>query len=119
MAIMRLSTVLGILRLRCPRCCLGDVFRGHFSMNEECPVCGLHFERGPGYFLGALYISYPLSILLLGSFILGSHWIFPGLRWEWDVLIAALVYIPWTPAVFRYSRIIWIYFDRWASPGEH
>jgi len=87
-------------------------------MNRTCPVCNLRFEREPGYFLGALYISYPISILILGGIVLLLYWLWPDMRLEWNVLIAALVYIPLMPAVFRYSRVIWIYFDRWASPSD-
>ena len=33
-------------------------------------------------------------------------------------LITMLPYLPLVPAVFRYSRVIWIHFDRTASPSE-
>src|SRR5689334_512492 len=51
----------------CPICRSGPIFRvplwrGFLAMNEKCPVCGLRFEREPGYFLGAMYFSYLLSI---------------------------------------------------------
>ncbi len=112
------TTLWSLLRQRCPRCCLGDLFRTMFTMNETCPVCGLRFEREEGYFLGALYVSYPISALLLGLGILAAYLLFPDLRLEWDLLIAAIAYLPFMPVVFRYSRAIWIYFDRWASPHE-
>ena len=116
MPIVRLNTLRGVLRLRCPRCLLGNVFRGMFAMNENCPVCGLRFEREAGYFLGALYISYPISGILLGILVLLFHLLMPAIRLELAVLLSALAYVPFMPAVFRYSRVIWIYFDRWASP---
>lgn len=31
-------------------------------MFDNCPVCGLKFEREQGYFLGAMYVSYLVSI---------------------------------------------------------
>jgi uncharacterized protein (DUF983 family) len=117
MRMVGLQTLWGIVRLRCPRCCLGDVFQGRLAMNRSCPVCGLKFEREPGYFLGALYVSYPISGVILGVFMLLVHALLPDLRLELVLLIAALLYIPLMPAVFRYSRVIWIYFDRWASPS--
>jgi uncharacterized protein (DUF983 family) len=42
-----------IVQLRCPRCLQGQVFATLFRMHEQCPVCGLRFEREPGYFTGA------------------------------------------------------------------
>jgi hypothetical protein len=32
-------------------------------MHEQCPVCGLRFEREPGYFTGAMYLSYGVAIV--------------------------------------------------------
>lgn len=42
---------------RCARCGSGHLFRHYFTMVEDCPRCGLHFEREPGYFTGALAIN--------------------------------------------------------------
>ena len=47
---------------RCPRCLDGRIWRGLFSMNEVCPVCGLRFEREPGYWTGAMVASYALGV---------------------------------------------------------
>ena len=86
-------------------------------MNQACPACGLVFEREPGYFLGAMYISYGLSICVLGLFMLAGHLLWPEVDLGLMVLIAAGVYLPFVPMVFRYSRVLWIHFDRWAWPG--
>ena len=66
----KLSTVKGIVRQRCPRCRTGDIFRcsifrGFLKMHERCPVCDLKFEREPGYFLGAMYVSYSLGLVIV------------------------------------------------------
>ena len=37
-------------------------------MFERCPVCDLRFEREPGYFMGAMYISYVLGLLVIAVF---------------------------------------------------
>jgi uncharacterized protein (DUF983 family) len=42
---------------RCPRCGAGKLFRHYFELIPDCPRCGLHFERDPGYFSGALAIN--------------------------------------------------------------
>jgi uncharacterized protein (DUF983 family) len=106
-----------MLRQRCPRCRQGRVFRGALEMNPACPVCGLSFEREQGYFLGAMYISYALSTVLLGLLTWGL-WLL--LNWDLGllVLLACVLYLPVVPVVFRYSRVLWIHFDRWAWPGR-
>ena len=45
------------LTRRCPRCGSGHLFRHYFTMVPDCPRCGLHFEREPGYWTGALAIN--------------------------------------------------------------
>jgi len=37
-------------------------------MNDRCPACGLRFNREPGYFLGAMYISYGMALALIFVF---------------------------------------------------
>ena len=48
---------------RCARCGSGKLFRHWFHMVEDCPRCGLHFEREQGYFAGALAIN----LILVGG----------------------------------------------------
>jgi hypothetical protein len=86
-------------------------------MNESCPCCGIRFEREPGYFLGAMYFSYFLSVPILGLLILAGHLLLPAWRIEVIIGLAAIAYIPFMPLVFRYSRVFWIYFERWANPN--
>ena len=42
---------------RCPRCGSGHLFRRYFSLKDDCPRCGLHFEREEGYWVGALAVN--------------------------------------------------------------
>ena len=64
------STLRCILQQRCPRCRTGRIFRysifgGFPKMCERCAICDLKFEREPGYFLGAMYLSYGLGVLIM------------------------------------------------------
>lgn len=109
---------LAMLRQRCPRCCEGKIYQRGMEMNERCPTCDLHFEREPGYFMGALYVSYTLAVffLLIGMWIVST--ILPDLDLGWVVLICGACFVPFVPLVTRYSRVIWIFFDRWAWPSS-
>jgi len=109
-----------VLHERCPRCREGPLFRAPLwrcgiAVHECCPVCGLRYEREPGYFLGAMYISYALSIPAVLVLIL-AIWYFS--RWPYDVVIGAAVvaWLPFVPAVTRWARVLWIYFDRHMDP---
>jgi uncharacterized protein (DUF983 family) len=45
------------LTCRCARCGGGTLFRRYWTMVDDCPTCGLHFEREDGYWGGALAIN--------------------------------------------------------------
>ena len=116
-----MSVLADIARQVCPRCRQGQIFRaplrrGVLAMHQCCPVCSLQFEREPGYFLGAMYFSYLLSIppVLLLVWII---WRLTGWRLETVLLAAFVAYLPFVPVVTRYSRVIWIYVDRKFDPG--
>ena len=66
------------MRLRCPLCGEGKLFRGWLRMNAECPHCGLKFEREPGFFLGSIYINYGLTALIAAI-------TYPVLLFQWQV----------------------------------
>ncbi|HLN31128.1 MAG TPA: DUF983 domain-containing protein [Gemmataceae bacterium] len=117
--IKRLQQALwAMARLRCPRCRTGRIFRGHFAMNDPCPVCGLIYEREEGYFLGAMYFSYFLSSGILIAFYVAAYLLLPGWNSMPLALVAVILYLPFMPAVFRYSRVLWIYFERAVSPSD-
>jgi uncharacterized protein (DUF983 family) len=108
-----------LLRQRCPHCREGKIFRSATGMNPTCPVCGLVWEREEGYFVGAMYFSYFLAVAVLCLFMAVWWWFLPTLDSGLIALLAILTFVPFVPLVFRYSRVTWIYFDRWAWPDKH
>ena len=108
-----------ILRQKCSECGEGRVFEGAFRMNERCPVCGCKFERGPGYFTGAMYFSYALGIPMTVAGVLLVKLLVPSWPLYGIVLLVWAALLPLVPAVFRYSRVLFIHFDRYFDPeGE-
>src|SRR5512145_2096996 len=76
MNVQRIAHVFGRgLRLRCVRCGNAPLFRGLFTMHERCGACGLLFEREQGYFVGAIYVNYAVTVALtiLGAFVLERY----------------------------------------------
>ena len=64
------------LRLRCPRCGETPLFRGWFTMELACRLCGLRFERAQGYFVGAIYINYAVTtVIAVGGYFLLWRWL--------------------------------------------
>ena len=112
----RLSAV---LRQRCPRCLQGHVFHGLVSMYENCPQCGHQFGREPGYFTGAMFASYALAVPILFLIFIGLWYFFAG-TWTlmFNLLITFLVFLPFVPPIFRYSRVLWMHVDWKLDPEQ-
>src|SRR5438309_11847214 len=114
------GVVKAVARAACPRCRKGPIFRssmlrGFVAMHERCPVCGLKFEREPGYFLGAMYVSYLVSIPpVLGLMLL--FWRVFDWRFDLAVVGAFVAYLPAVPFVTRAARVVWMHVDRHFDP---
>ncbi len=115
-AARRITTLGAILRQRCPRCHEGRIFRYRLTVNWFCPVCELRFLREPGYTTVAIELSYlftvPILIALTAFFRLVAQ-----LPIERAAIAAAIAFLPLSPFVFRYSRVLWIYLDQRLDPG--
>jgi uncharacterized protein (DUF983 family) len=107
-----------LVRRRCPRCRRGDIFRNGTVMHASCPACGLQFEREPGYFVGAMYFSYLLSVVFLACVFFVLRWLVPTWSSQWSAFVAVVLFLPLVGMTFRYSRTLWIYYDRWAWPDD-
>lgn len=105
---------------RCPRCKQGSIFRRGLlglagAMNDACSVCGLRFMREPGYFLGAMYVSYGLGVLtvLPVSIVL-------AVVVEWPLWVVLTIMVVQTlvsvPLFLRFSRVLWLHLDQTIDP---
>ena len=86
-------------------------------MNERCPLCGVKFEREPGFFLGSIYINYGLTALLVT--IAYPLLLFVGNVPERPLLFAAVAFTVLFPILlFPWARSLWLGFDQWHDPRE-
>jgi len=116
----RPSTVGSILRQRCPRCRRGNIFRysifrGFPKMHDRCPVCDLKFNREPGYFLGAMYVSYGLGLVIV-ALIAALLWSVTGWWITKDTIWAIVLFLPLAPTITLLARVLWIYLDQAIDP---
>ena len=86
-------------------------------MYERCEVCNLKFEREPGYFLGAMYISYGLALVTI-ALIAVLLWHFTNWSIVKDVGWAAVLFLPFAPSLTLFARILWIYLDQSVDPEQ-
>jgi uncharacterized protein (DUF983 family) len=110
------GTLKAIWHCKCPRCHQGNMFTHsafnirHFDdMPEHCPNCNFRYEVELGFYWGAMYISYGLSVLLLVFFgvllyYLGDD---PPL-WVYIIGVSSVLFI-FTTLLFRYARVLMLY----------
>jgi uncharacterized protein (DUF983 family) len=101
---------------RCPRCLEGRVFKGSVLMHDACPRCGRTFLREAGYYLGAMYFSYGIACAFIMTFTLALMWAFPGHDDRLIVLCGTILFVPFVPLTFRWSRVLWMHFDQIFDP---
>jgi uncharacterized protein (DUF983 family) len=115
----------GFSHAKCPRCRVGNAFIGSTyslkiqKMNDYCPHCGLKFEREPGYFYVAMFVSYAMNVAEMIAAGVAAY-VF-GLKLEYENLwyFIAVLFVTtliFSPFNYRYSRMILLY---WLSPGLH
>ncbi len=77
-------------------------------MPDQCAVCGQLFEIEPGFFLAALWISYPL-VLVIEITILAVCYLILNYSLPLSFSVAAAFLAVLLPPVMRYSRSILIH----------
>jgi uncharacterized protein (DUF983 family) len=110
---------IAVLRQRCPHCLRGHVYHGLMSMYDNCPECGHQFGREPGYFTGAMFASYTLAVpFLFVIFVILWHFFAETWPLTFNLLVTFVVFMPFVPIIFRYSRIIWMHVDWLLDPEK-
>lgn len=86
-------------------------------MLPECGRCALKFEREPGYFVGAIYISYAATVLLAipGYFILDYV---AGLTIRQQLFLWVPFAVVFPLLFFRHSRSFWLALDHYFNPAR-
>ncbi len=110
------SAAYSILKSKCPRCNEGDYFIGKnpysslgLKMHERCSHCDLKYDMEPGFYLGAMYISYLMGVALTLPIVFICFLLFDVELYVLLVL-GLVILIAMMPISYRLSRIIWINF---------
>lgn len=129
------SFLASILGNRCPGCRHAHLFkvrnpykpRTINEMHPLCPSCGEDFKREPGFYFGAAYVNYALTValwvaVLVALYVLGSlRWIaFTGMfdQPETVIISGVVTLLVLLPPIQRLSRSLWIHlFVRFKAGG--
>jgi uncharacterized protein (DUF983 family) len=105
-----------ILTLRCPRCRKGPLFHAGtisrpgslFTMHSACPHCKQSYEPEPGFYFGAMFVSYGINTALFIASWITLTLVYPS--YSLFLLLGLLVGIVLLslPLSFRLSRSIWL-----------
>jgi uncharacterized protein (DUF983 family) len=113
---VRLARAVGCaLALRCPRCGRAPLFRGWFTMNAVCAGCDLRFERAQGYWVGAIYVNYGVTVTIA----VGGFFVLRALA-DWSTAAQLALWLPFVVVFplwfFRYSRSLWLALEYGLNP---
>lgn len=110
------SRFYSIFNSKCPVCHEGEVWvysslyniKKFDKMHERCAKCGHKYEKEVGFFYGAMYVAYALTVALsVATFVL-TYLIYPETPyWMYLILIFAVL-ILMAPITFRLSRMAWM-----------
>ncbi len=107
------------MRLRCPNCKQGRLFAGLFQMKTECPVCRLGYFRESGYYLGAMFLNFIISAILIVAIYCLLLLVAPRITdistnrrfFAWMAFAGIF-----SLALMRHSYSLWLSIDYWIGP---
>lgn len=113
---MTRSLVFAIAGAKCPHCRKGSLFpvspfsfRKLSATNKHCEVCGANLIPEPGFYYGAMYISYAFSVaLVITSMVAVGVLVEKPKLWMYLSTVVVLNIIL-LPAMLRYSKTLYQY----------
>jgi uncharacterized protein (DUF983 family) len=112
---MQTSLLKGLLHAKCPQCRKGDLFTHSLTsitkfniMNNACPHCGVRLEPEPGFYQGAMYVGYALSVVVTAIVFVLVYMLNITSMWTPIAAVAAIMVLL-IPINYRYSRTFYLY----------
>ena len=111
------SRLYSIFRMKCPRCHEGDFFKAHpynlkraGDIYKTCSNCDVKYSKEPGFYYGAMYVSYALGVILFVSLWVIINLFFPNLDVGIQIGLMIVLSILSAPYFYALSKIIWANF---------
>jgi len=104
-----------ILNFKCPHCHVGNFFKSNNPYNfksmaeayEICPNCKRRLLIEPGFYYGAMYVSYALGVAHIVTFIVVKAIMgFEMEFWNFIILVGGFLLLL-SPLYYALSKIIW------------
>lgn len=101
------------LRLRCPQCGGGPLFRSWLAIQDRCPTCGLRTERGEaGYVVGAYMFNFIAAEMIWAAVVVNLV-VFTWPTPPWNLLLygggGLMIIMPFL--CYPFSKTVFLAFD--------
>ena len=103
-----------IFKRKCPVCQEGDFFvskpydlKNIGKIHEECSNCNEKFSKEPGFYYGAMYVSYGLGVAMFVAIFLTTYLIYPESTAYTYITLIAIAMVLLGPFLYELSKIIW------------
>lgn len=103
-----------IFKRKCPACQEGDFFvskpydlKNVGKIHEKCPNCGESFSKEPGFYYGAMYVSYGLGVAMFVAVFILTYWFYPNPSTFIYILMITIAMVVLGPFLYELSKIIW------------
>lgn len=95
------------IRLRCPRCREGEMFRTWFETHPKCPRCRVQFQPYEGDFLGTMAVTYGLTVFL-GLALFGLAFKLTDWTMYQHLIAYSTFCVVWYFAFYRQMKGLWV-----------
>jgi uncharacterized protein (DUF983 family) len=119
----RNSILYSIITAKCPRCREGSMFKSGLyttkfaDMYDACPCCGQEYEPEPGFYYGAMYVSFAFNVAIFIVCLVILYQFVEEITMAMMIGVVAAVVIGLLPVIFRWSRSLYIHiFVRYEGP---
>ncbi|WP_421978802.1 hypothetical protein [Roseivirga seohaensis] len=112
-----MSRFYSLLKGKCPKCETGKIFESNGNilklkgpiMHDNCPHCNYKFEREPGYFYGAMFMSYGITMAEAIATYVAIKVLNIDLSIDAMMATITAVMLIFLFPNFKFSRILWLY----------
>ena len=112
---LKKTRLYSILNFKCPRCHKGEFLESRRVYNlkkagnlrEKCACCDLKYSREPGFYFGAMFVSYALGVALFVTIWVATAVLYPEYSSELllGIIIGSILILG--PYLYALSKIIW------------
>jgi uncharacterized protein (DUF983 family) len=113
---LKKTRLYSILNFKCPRCHKGEFlesrnvynFKKAGNIRKKCDYCTLKYSREPGFYFGAMFVSYALGVALFVTIWVAIAVLYPEYSAELllGIIIGAIIILG--PILYALSKIIWV-----------